>query len=214
MEEFDLNLDEAKFPNVVRTYGKNPFDLAVNMALAYSSPGTKESDLTRTDLISCMINLEDDMEHERLMSDYDIAEEFPEDTVQIRLDQIKERWGHLDYEEIGAFKGGVLYGFSTLLYNYNPDAPRYALAIGYNVKPIYSDDELYQEAYEFAVKCGEEEEEEEDYDEDWDEDEELEDDEELVNEDWKGEEELDEGELGEGEKLEGCEEEEAGGIED
>ena len=175
MEEFDLNLDEAKFPNVMRLYGTNPVELARDMDRAQSL-GDKDREPTRTDLISCMINLEDDLEHQRLMSDYDIAEEFPEDTVQIRLEQIKERWDHLDYKEIGAFKGGVLYGFSTLLYNYNPDAPRYALAIGYNVKPIYSDDELYQEAYEFAVKCGEEKEEEE-YEEEWNED--WEDDEEL-----------------------------------
>ena len=198
MEEFDLNLDEEKFPNVVRLYGTNPVELARDMDRAQSL-GAKDREPTRTDLISCMINLENDLEHERLMSDYDIAEEFPEDTVQIRLDQIKERWGHLNHEEIGAFKGGVLYGFSTLLYNYNPDAPRYALAIGYNVKPIYSDDALYQEAYELAVKHSAEQE-EEDEDEDDDEDD-WEDDEEDDEDDWEEDEELDEEELGESEEL-------------
>ena len=114
MEPIDLNLDEAKFPNVTGLYGTNPVDLARDMDRAQSL-GDKDREPTRTDLISCMINLEDDLEHERLMNR---VPEFDEtDTKQDRMSMIANAKHWCDAKEVGVYEGYEVWEFSGSVYD-------------------------------------------------------------------------------------------------
>ena len=96
MEPIDLNLDKAKFPNVTRLYGTNPVDLARSMDRAQSL-GAKDREPTRTDLISCMIKLENDLEHKRLEHE--------------RLKKIANSYNFEEAYKVAVFNGYAIWEF-------------------------------------------------------------------------------------------------------
>ena len=156
-----------------------------------------------------MINLEDDLEHERLMNR---VPEFDEsDTKYDRMNMIANAKHWCDAQEVGVYEGYEVWEFFGSVYDVSDyeDRIHYALVKGdveteddvkyvaYGDK-IHDDLEVISKEYWRERNGDEDEDEEEEWDEDWEDDEELTGSEDLLGDEdeelWVDEEAQDDGE--------------------
>lgn len=71
-KELTITLSQEEFPNVIATYGDNAAQVALQMSQKMGIEPTK------INLESILMNLESDLEDQRLLSGYDPDEEYPD----------------------------------------------------------------------------------------------------------------------------------------